>query len=400
MHLTDTRIRAAKPAAKPYKLTDGRGLYLEVRPTGVRLWRYRYRIGPKENVYAIGSYPDTSLAGAREALRLARDLVATGVHPAHHRKGEKLRATYENANTFQAVAREWLEAHRAHWTSRTYRQRVLLLEKNVFPTLGSLPFRQVTSAHAHQVVIRIAARAPQMAAIARQAFSAISALAIATMRSDADLGYPLRHSVKLKPTTHKKALRPNQVLGFFKALETYPGYFPTKATIRLLWLTLVRSIEAIGAKWAEFDLDDAVWTIPAERMKMRQPHIVPLPTQAVELLRFWRPVTGASEYLLPSRGRPKRHGSQGILIKAFESIDYMGLTPHAVRVTGRTILGEQGHPEELLELQLAHRKKKIIRTYDQGDRLEARRPIMQQWADYLDSLIAGTNVVNLHAKSS
>jgi integrase len=268
----------------------------------------------------------------------------------------------------------------------------------VFPRIGALPLKQVTPAHAHEIVTRISARAPQMAAIARQCFSSISALGIATMRAETDLGYPLRKSVKLAPTQHKRPLRPNQIPGFFRALEQYPGYFPTKVAIKLLWLTLARSKEVIGARWDEFDLDEAVWAIPAARMKMRQPHTVPLPIQAVELLRVLKPVTRASEYMLPNRSNPKRAGSHTILTKALDAIDYHGFTPHAIRVTGRTILGEQGHPKDLLERQLAHGEKKVVRAYDQGDRLEARRPIMQGWADYLDGLInRGGNVVNIRA---
>ncbi len=300
MKLTDTRIRKSRRAREPYKLTDGGGLHLEVRPTGARLWRYRYRIGRKENTFAIGSYPDVSLAEAREERDAARKLVK-GIHPAHQRKSNVLRATYENANTFQAVAREWLETNRPHWAPRTHRQRERLLEKEIFPRIGALPLKQITPAHAHETVTRIAARAPQMAVIARHCFSSVSALGIATMRAETDLGYPLRKSVKLVPTQHKRPLRPNQIPGFFKALEEYPGYFPTKAAIKLVWLTLTRSKEVIGAKWDEFDLDEAIWTIPPERMKMRQEHTVPLPSQAVDLLRVLRSVNRASEYILPNR---------------------------------------------------------------------------------------------------
>ncbi|HEV3181707.1 MAG TPA: integrase arm-type DNA-binding domain-containing protein, partial [Steroidobacteraceae bacterium] len=227
MPLTDTRIRAAKPSKRPYKLTDARGLYLEVRPTGARLWRYRYRIGGKENVFAIGAYPEVSLQKARKALEGARELVGQGTHPAHQRKSDKLRAAYENAATFETVAREWLEERRTHkdapWTPRTYRQRKNLLEADVFPHVGSLPLRQVTPAHAHEILKRIEKRAPQMAVIARQCFSAVSQLGIATMRAESDLGYPLRRSVKLAATQHKRRLRSSQIPGFFKALNNYAG---------------------------------------------------------------------------------------------------------------------------------------------------------------------------------
>jgi integrase len=399
--LSDPQIRKEKARKAPFRLSDGGGLHLEIRPTGARLWRYRYRLGGKENVFAIGAYPEISLAKARDARDDARTLVRDQhVHPAHQRKTDKIRAQYENANTFAAVAREWLEEHREHkdapWTQRTYRQRKNLLANDVYPHIGSLPLRQVTPAHAHAVLKRIERRAPQMAAIARQAFSAISRLGIATMRADLDLGYPLRSAVRLAPTQHKTPLREHQIKRFFEALDSYPGYLATKIAVRLLWLTLARPIEVIGARWDEIDLDEGTWSIGSSRMKMRQLHVVPLPTQATELLKTLRALSGRSEYLIPNRSNPKRHAAVTLLAKAFVSMGYEGkFTPHAVRVTGRTILGEQGHPKDVLERQLAHREKKHVRAYDQGDRLEARRIVMQGWADHLDGLCSGANVVSI-----
>jgi hypothetical protein len=167
MALSDTRIRNLKPSERPYKLPDGSGLYLEVRPTGARLWRYRYRLAGKENMFAIGSYPEVKLKEAREARDEARKLVANGVNPAHERRREKLRRIHAGANTFEAVAREWLESHKKYWTPRTHRQRERLLERDVFPRIGSLAMRDVTRAHASAIVTRIEQRAPQMAVIAK-----------------------------------------------------------------------------------------------------------------------------------------------------------------------------------------------------------------------------------------
>ena len=166
-----------------------------------------------------------------------------------------------------------------------------------------------------------------------------------------------------------------------------------------MWWTLARPTEVIAARWREFDLENGNWTIPAERMKMRQPHSMPLPNQAVEMLESLAKITGRSEYILPNRSSPKKHAANSIFVKAFYSLGYEGkLTPHGVRVTGRTILGEQGHPRDVLERQLAHTDAKHVRAYDQGDRLEIRREIMQGWADYLDALRADTNIVNIRKK--
>lgn len=397
MPLTDTRIRSLKPSEKPYRLADGGGLGLEVKTTGSRLWRYRYRLAGKENVFAIGAYPEVSLKEARIARDDARKLVKEGLHPAQQRKADRLRAAHENANTFKAVAMEWLEANKNHWTPRTYLQRKRLLERDVFPSIGTLPMRDVTSADGHAILQRIEARAPQMAVIAKQSIGAISRLAMVTMRADTDIAYPLRNVVRTAPVQHKSPLRPNEIPKFFAALDQYAGYFPTKAAIRLLWFTLARPTEVLEARWDEFDLDSAIWTIPAGRMKMRRSHTFPLPAQAIELLRVLQGISGSFPYLVPNRNDPRRHATNSVLIKAFGSMGYTGkFSPHGIRVTGRTILGEQGHPRDVLERQLAHQDAKHVRAYDQGDRLEARRVVMQQWADYLDGLRAGADVVSLN----
>jgi integrase len=397
MPLTDTRIRSLKPSEKPYRLADGGGLGLEVKTTGSRLWRYRYRLAGKENVFAIGAYPEVSLKEARIARDDARKLVKEGLHPAQQRKADRLRAVHENANTFKAVAMEWLEANKNHWTPRTYLQRKRLLERDVFPSIGTLPMRDVTSADGHAILQRIEARAPQMAVIAKQSIGAISRLAMVTMRADTDIAYPLRNVVRTAPVQHKSPLRPNEIPKFFAALDQYAGYFPTKAAIRLLWFTLARPTEVLEARWDEFDLDSAIWTIPAGRMKMRRSHTFPLPAQAIELLRVLQGISGSFPYLVPNRNDPRRHATHSVLIKAFGSMGYTGkFSPHGIRVTGRTILGEQGHPRDVLERQLAHQDAKHVRAYDQGDRLEARRVVMQQWADYLDGLRAGADVVSLN----
>ena len=401
MALTDTRLRALKRSQEAGRYTDGSGLVLDVKPSGALLWRYRYRIGKKENLYAIGAYPEVSLREAREERDEARKLVRKGIHPAHQRKAERLRQQYANANTFRAVAEEWLEEKKRDWSLRTYRQRKNLLEKDVFPHIGSLPIEQVTPVHGHSVVKRISKRAPQMAVIARQCFGGISRLAIVTQRAHTDLSYALRDTVKVKPTKHKKPLRPHEIPKFFKRLDEYSSYYPTKVGIQLLWWTLARPTEVIAAKWEEFDLDYAIWTIPEERMKMRQPHAIPLPTQAVEALNSLRHISGNFDHILPNRNSPRKHAAHSIFVKAFYALGYEGkLTPHGIRVTGRTILGEQGHPKDVLERQLAHIDAKHIRAYDQGDRLETRREVMQGWADYLDGLCSDANVINIREQAS
>ena len=344
-----------------------------------------------------------TLIQARAARDAARKLVEQGIHPSHHRQRTRLTQQFEHANTFEAVAREWMQAHVEHpsapWSTNTYRQRKNLLESEFFPHIGALPMRQVTPAHAHAIVARIAKRAPQMAVIARQSFGSISRLAIRTGRADTELGYVLRDAVKTADTVHKTPLAAHEIPQFFRALEKYPGTPMLKGGIRLQWLTLTRPIEVIKARVEQFHLENGVWSIPSATMKKRQPHRVPLPRQAIEIVRALLPFVGTSGPLIPNRKDPSRSASAGVFAKAFSSMGYDGkFSPHGVRVTGRTILGEQGHPRDVLERQLAHVDKKHVRAYDQGDRLEARRKIMQGYADYLDALCAGANVIPIKSR--
>ena len=222
-----------------------------------------------------------------------------------------------------------------------------------------------------------------------------------TQRASQDLSYALRDSVEVKPTKHKKPLRPHEIPNFFKRLDDFAGYYPTKVGIHLMWWTLARPTEVIAARWDEFDLENKIWTIPAERMKTRQPHALPLPHQAIGVLESLKNITGRFDYLLPNRSSPKKPAAHSIFVKAFYALGYEGkLTPHGVRVTGRTILGEQGHPKDVLERQLAHLDAKHVRAYDQGDRLETRKHVMQGWADYLDGLCADAKVVNIRKKAT
>src|SRR5215208_1960133 len=267
MPLTDTRIRNAKPIEKPYKMADGGGLYIEIKPTGSKLWRLRYRLAGKENVFAIGDYRTIGLAEARTARDQAKKLIKEGVHPSHQRKLERIRQAHEHANTFAAVAKEWLNRNAKHWTARTAQQRKRGLEQDVFPYIGALPVRQVTPAHVLDVVQRIEKRAPAMAALMNRTIGAICRYAVATLRADTDPTSPLRGSLRPRQTEHDKPLAVPEVPGFLKALEAYPGYFSNKVALRLMLLTLVRTTEALEAKWSEFDVEQGHWVIPPIRMK-------------------------------------------------------------------------------------------------------------------------------------
>jgi integrase len=427
--LTDTRIRNTKAGKTPKKLTDSGGLYIEVRPTGAKLWRYRYRYvtgldadGKKiwtENLYALGEFckaPEGEKPRDAEARRLGRlftlgearterercrGLVKQGIHPAQERRLADIKRQHEAANTFEAVAREWLEQNKRHWTARVYEQRKRLLEREVFPEVGSLPIRNVTPAHLLAILKRLEQSAPSFAILARQAMAATFRLAISTLRAESDPVAPLADAIKAPPTQHKTPLEAKEIPGFFKKLEEYSGAFPTKAAVRLVWLTLVRTNEAVKAKWAEFDLDNAVWQIPGERMKKRsiRPHVVPLPSQAVEVLTRLKAVTGDGEYLFPNRSDHRRPAAVTLLNKAVSSMGYTGkFSPHAIRTTGSTALNEMGFNGDWVERQLGHHERNESRaSYNGAKYLDQRRDMMQTWADHIDALCKGGKVVPIRA---
>lgn len=262
MPLTDAKIRNAKPADKPQKLADGGGLYLEVRPTGAKLWRYRYRIAGKENVFAIGDYPTIGLSDARDEHRKARALVEQGIHPSHNRQAERLANVTANANTFEAVAREWIAKKSAGWTPYYLRQVERFLAADVFPYVGKLPIRSVTAAHLLEIIRRIEGRgAETVALLVRQWSSAIFRYAVATLRADSDPAAALKGAIHRPKVEHRKPLSREQIGDFAKALDEYGGYRTTVIALRLMLLTFVRTVELRKAEWSEFDLDRAEWRI-------------------------------------------------------------------------------------------------------------------------------------------
>jgi len=268
------------------------------------------------------------------------------------------------------------------------------LESDVFPFIGSLPVKQVTPAHVLDILQRVEKRAPTMAVIVNQSIGAICRLAVVTLRSDLDPTAPLRGSLKPLQTQHCKPLSASELPVFVKAVEDYPGQFGNKTALQLMLLTLARSIELIGASWKEFDLAQGLWTVPAERMKSREEHRVPLSHQAVNLLNKLHGVSGHREFLFPNRSDPRRPASRGVLWKAVASLGYEGkFSPHGIRATGSTMLNGMGFRADVIERQLAHAERNKVRaSYNQADYLDERKLMMQTWADFIDAQADGGNV--------
>jgi integrase len=411
MPLSDAKIRSAKPDAHPLKLTDSSGLYLEVRPTGAKLWRYRYRIAGKENVFAAGEYVQVpvgetdeqalarqyagmlTLAEARAKRGEWKALVMQGIHPAQHRKMARIELSTRNASTFEAVAREWMGKKKEAWTPYYTRQVRRFLEADVFPVIGALPIRNVTAAHLLGILQQVEMRgAETVAVMLRQWISAVFRYAVATLRADTDPASALKGAIHRPRTKHAKPLSRTEIEAFAHALEAYGGYRTTVIALRLMLLTFVRTKELRAALWSEMDLDRAEWRIGANRMKMRKPHIVPLSRQAVALVRELQTYTGGCAFLFPNYRNPETCMTATTLNRALERMGFngkngIGFSAHGFRATASTILNETGFRPDVIERQLAHAERNKVRaSYNQGQYLEERRDMMQQWADLTDEI--------------
>lgn len=386
--LNDAHARNAKPKEQPYKLTDGHGLFLLVMPNGTKAWRYRYELGGKENLFAIGNYPDLSLRQAREHREQARALVKRGIHPSHQRRADRLTGSIAAANTFEAVAREWIDQQRNGWTPYYLKQVETMLSGDVFPHLGKLPIKEVQASQLLAILKRVAARgAPNVAILIRQWCSAIFRYAVATLRADNDASAALKGAISRPKVQHKKPLGQKDFAKFLARTSAVGATSQVRIALRLLLLTFVRPGELRCATWQEFNLEAAEWRIPAERMKMREPHIVPLSTQAVSLLDELRAASNGNSLLFPNNRDSRRPISPTTLNRALERMGYAGkFSAHGFRATASTMLNERGYQPDVIERQLAHRERNMVRaSYNHATYLPERRRMMQEWADFIEA---------------
>lgn len=397
--LTDTKARAAKPRVTPYKLTDREGLYLHVSKTGAKSWRFDYRLAGARETLTIGRYPDVGLGAARDALSRARVLVARGESPAKAKQHQKATARVARANTLEALAEKWY-AGRKDSRSESWRDNARRwLDKDIYPLLGAKPIREISADDIERLVRRIAEkRGVKSAHYARLLVAGV----FKSLPRHLGLGNPARDVAGIlelpKGKPRGRALSAKEIPLFLEAVDRYQGRTATKLAVKLLMLTFVRKRELVEAPWDELDLKGGEWVITAERMKMSKPHIVPLSRQAVECFEKLQPLALSSRYVFPNLGDPKRPMSASTLNKVFDEIGYGGkFTPHGARSTASTALNAQGWSADAVERQLAHTEHDLVRAaYNHSDFLEARRRMMQAWADYLDGLRAGGAVVTLH----
>ncbi|QUN44141.1 integrase arm-type DNA-binding domain-containing protein [Burkholderia cenocepacia] len=412
MALTDIAIRNAKPTEKQQKLFDGGGLFLLIKPTGNKRWVLKYRFGGKEKSLALGTYPAVPLIEARKRRDAARDKLAAGIDPGEVKKAEKRSQRLNAENSFEAVAREWHAKYAPSW-SESHAARILRrLEVDAFPWIGGKPVADLAPPDVLDALRRVEKRGALETAHRLHAnIGQVCRYAVATGRAMRDVTADLRGALPPVQQTHMAAITdPKQVAELLRAIDGYQGTFPVVCALRLAPLVFQRPGELRAAEWSEFDLDAGAWEIPSQRMKRTRQgkaaggaHIVPLSAQAVAILRELHALTGADRFLFPSVRTKDRPMSDNTINGALRRLGYDGdtMTGHGFRAMARTILDEVlGVPAEIVEAQLAHAVRDPLgRAYNRTAHLPHRREMMQRWADYLDRLRAGADVIPITAAS-
>ncbi|RLA23501.1 MAG: integrase [Gammaproteobacteria bacterium] len=399
--LVATQIKQAKPRDRAYKLSDGGGLFLLVNPNGSKYWRLKYRYAGKEKKLALGVYPKVTLANARKAGNTARDQIQDGIDPGAVRRIKKLEDRYAGGNTFRAIALEWYGSHMADKVPAHRSRTKRLLEKNLFPVLGNRPINDITAPEVLIALRKVEARgALDMAHRAKQTAGQVFRYAVATGRCERDPSRDLDGALPNRKKKHHAAITdPAEVGKLLLAIDSFAGTEVVRVALQLSPLLFQRPGEIRAMEWGELDLDAGVWEIPADKMKMRQPHIVPLATQAVALLEGIQGYTGRGKYVFPSARGDSRSLSDNAVRVALRTMgfDKDTMTPHGFRAMARTILDEVlGVRVDLIEHQLAHAVRDANgRAYNRTAHLPARRTMMQDWANYLDNLKAQASSGNV-----
>ena len=401
MKLTDAQLRNL---TKPGKHSDGFGLYLEISPSGGRYWRMKYRYGGKEKRLAFGVYPGVTLKDARELATKARQVLKDGSDPSELRRNEKTKATQEAVNTLETVARDWMKHQASRWDDDTAGRIRASLEKDIFKTLGSRPLASIKPGEIMEAVKKIETRgAGDQAGRVLQRVKAVYRWAVIHERLDTNPMLDLMPSEVLKPriVTNRAAMTDKELPEFLAKLAAYEGDPHTKHGLRFLILTATRPGETRGALWSEIDLDAALWVIPAERMKMRTEHRVPLSAQAVDILRTMQSLSGDLPLVFPSPVYRSKPLSENTFNLALARMGYKyTATAHGFRSTFSTIANECGWNPDVIERQLAHKEQNEIRAaYHRSTYLADRERLMQWWADYLDGRKAG-NVVKMPQRAA
>ncbi|HCN90354.1 MAG TPA: integrase [Oxalobacteraceae bacterium] len=399
MPLTATECKNAKPTDKPYKLTDGGGMFLLIQPNGARYWRLKYRLAGKEKLLALGVYPQVSLSEARQKRDAARKSLETGSDPAHAKREQKRVTAEKSEQTFERIAREWHKKGSVKWSAGYAKKIMDSLDQNVFPEIGKRPIADITAKDMLHMLSKVETRgALEITARVKQRCSAVFDYAITKLVTTNNPTHPLRGSFQAPKNKNHARLSIDEMPEFMRNLAAYDGRKQTALAIRFIAYTFVRTGELRGAQWCEMDLEAAQWRIPAERMKMKEQHIVPLSRQVVAILRELQTFTGDGRLVFPGDRNPNHPMSENTILYALYRMGYHSrMTGHGFRGIASTALNEMGYRSDVIERQLAHGERDGVRAaYNHAQYMPERIAMMQQWADYLDTIELGGNVI--HAK--
>lgn len=397
MALTELKIKAAKPQEKPYKLADEKGMYLLIQPSGGKLWRLDYRYEGKRKTLALSTYPEVTLADARGRRDAARRILARGEDPGAIKRAQKACRAEQVANSFEVTARRWHEKNESKWSESYAYKTIRMLERDVFPWIGATPIVDLDAPKFLTVARRVEGRGHvDTAHRAMQLCGQVMRFGVAEGLVSRDPTGDLRGALSPVETTHLPSVTdPKRAAEILRMLDAFSGSFPVQCALKLAPLVFTRPGELRKARWVDIDLDDAMWSIPAEAMKMREPHLVPLSSQAVTILKELHPYSGHGEYVFPGGRDPKRPMSDAAINAALRrlGIDTKNeLTGHGFRAMARTILHEQLRFEpDVIEQQLAHKTPGPLgAAYARAKFIDQRKVMMQAWADYLDRLVGQT----------
>ena len=397
--LTYIQINAAKPREKAWTLSDSQGLLLQIQPNGSKLWRFKYRFLDKQKTLHLGGWPQVSLADARSRRDEAKKKIAAGIDPALEKKRARIAAKYAAANTFEAVAKEWLVKCERDGLAPVTVDKIRWLLAKAYPLIGNIPIAQITPHEALAVLRKIEATgAYETARRMRSVLSRVFRYGVATVRCEKDVAADLRGAIAVPKVKHFAAItRPSEVGALLRAIDGYTGHKVTVMAMRLSPHVLLRPGELRQAEWTDIDFEEAIWFIPAERMKMRRPHRVPLSRQVIAMLQELHEHTHWWKYLFPCLGKPRKPMSENAVNQGLRKLGYTTdqMTAHGFRAMAATLLNEMGEwNPDAIERQLAHvDTNQVRRAYARGEYWDERVAMMQRWSDYLDELRDGGKIL-------